>query len=69
MIHTIGELKKLIANMDDDFTLEIDYMIEIPNEELVKTRYPYPWRRKECKLEYHDTGYSDKVVCFGVYDK
>jgi hypothetical protein len=66
-IETIGQLKKLISSMDDDFKLEINIMTEIPEEELINSRYPYPWRKIDGYIEYHDTGYSDKVVCFGIY--
>jgi hypothetical protein len=68
-INTIGELKKLVNKFDDNFKLDIDIMTRIPDEELINSLYPFPWRRTEAVLEYHDTGYSDKVVCFGIYEK
>lgn len=66
-IKTIGQLRKVIDHLDDDFRLEIRIMTEIPKEELVKSMYPYPWRHEDGKLEFHDIGYSDKVICFGVH--
>lgn len=68
-IETIGQLRELIKNMDDDFKLEVDIMTLIPDEDLAQMIYPYPWIREDAYIEYHDTGYSDKVVCFGVYKK
>lgn len=68
-INTIGQLKELIKNIDDNFKLEIDIMNLIPDEQLIQMSYPYPWSREDAYIEYHDTGYSDKVVCFGVYRK
>jgi len=62
-LNTIGQLKKL----DDDFKLEINIMNEVSEEELINSRYPYPWLKEDGYIEYHDTGYSDRVVCFGVY--
>jgi len=68
-IKTVGELRTALGSLDDDFKLEIDYMILIPNEQLTKMAYPYPWIRKECNLKFHDVDYSDRVICFGLYDK
>ena len=68
-IKTIGQLKDIIKRFDDDFKLEVDIMIEIPEEELIKSRWPYPWRKEDGRLEFNDVGYSENVVCFGVYRK
>ena len=68
-IKTVGQLRKILKDFEDDYKLEIDYMILIPDEQLLKMSYPYPWIRKECRLEFHDVGYSDKVIYFGLYDK
>ncbi len=69
IIKTVGELRKALGTLDDDFKLEIDHMILLTDEQLKKMSYPYPWRRKEGNLQFNDVGYSDKVVCFGLYDK
>lgn len=66
-VNTIGDLKKLINNHDDDFRIEMNIMTEISEEQLKGSLYPYPYIHEKARLEYHDTGYSDKVVCFGVY--
>jgi len=68
-IKTVGQLRKILKDFDDDYKLEIDYMVLMTDEQLSKMAYPYPWIRKECRLEFHDVGYSDRVLCFGLYDK
>ena len=68
-IITIGDLKNLIKSMDNDLTLEMNYMMKVSYEELRKMSHPYPWRRIKCNLEFNDVGHSEKTVRFGVYDK
>jgi len=68
-IKTVGQLRAILKDFDDDFKLEMDYMILLTDEQLSKMSYPYPWMRQECILEFHDVGYSDRVLCFGLYDK
>ena len=68
-IKTLGEFRKATKNLDDDFKLEIDFFKEVPEEELARRSYPYPWDRLECDLEFNDVGYSDKVACFGLYER
>jgi hypothetical protein len=66
-INTVGQLKNLIKDLDDDFKLDINIMTLVPPEELIKS--PYPWSREDGRIEFHDIGYSDKVICFGVFKK
>lgn len=67
-VKTIKQLKDLIKNINDDFKIEVSIMEEISEQELLNSRYPFPWRHKQAKIEFHDIGYSDKEVCFGVYE-
>ena len=67
-IETVGDIRKLIENLDDDYTLDISIMKELSKEDLVHRRYPYPWDKIDGKLEFHDIGYGDKVLCLGVYE-
>ena len=68
-INTVGDLRKLIADLDDDFKLDVRIMEEISEEELKSMSYPYPWRMYDGYLEFQDIGYSDKELCLGVYEK
>ena len=68
-INTVGDLRKIIANLDDDFKLDMRIMEEISEEELKSMSYPYPWRMYDGYLEFQDIGYSDKELCLGVYYK
>ena len=68
-IRTIGELRNLIKNLDDDFKIEVKIMEEIPDEELEGMSYPYPWKMTEATLEMADVGYSDKVLNLRIYEK
>lgn len=69
MIKTVGDLRKIINDLDDDYKLDIRIMKEIPEKELISRRYPYPWEMIDGYLEFHDIGYSDKELCIGVYEK
>ena len=66
MIKTIGELKKAIANIDDDFTINARIVRELPEEELSGSNYPYPYEHIKANLEIGDIGYSDKDVFINV---
>lgn len=68
-LKTVGDLRKLIGNLDDDFKLDIRIMNKVSEEELIKRRYPYPWDMNEGVLEFHDIGWSDKELCIGAYIK
>ena len=66
-ILTVGDLRKVIADLDDDFTIEMRVRTRVPDEELAKRSYPYPFDTEYIDgIEFDDIGYSDKVVCFGV---
>ena len=69
MIKTVGDLRKISNNLDDDYKLDIRIMKEIPEEELAGRSYPYPWEMIDGYLEFQDIGYSDKELCIGVYKK
>ena len=66
MIRTIGELKKVIANIDDDFTINARIVRELSEEELSGSNYPYPYEYTKANLEIGDIGYSDKDVFINV---
>ena len=68
-VKTVGDLRKMISNLDDDFKLDIRIMEEIHEEELKGMSYPYPWIMHDGYLEFQDIGYSDKELCLGVYEK
>ena len=66
-IKTIKELKELIKNMDDDYSIEFRIRTRVSDEELAKRTYPYPFDTELVEgFEYDDLSVSDKVVCFGV---
>ena len=66
MIKTIGELKKAIANIDDDFTIDTGIVRELSEEELKGSRYPYPYEYSKANLQIGDIGYSDKDVFINI---
>lgn len=66
MIRTIGELKKAIANIDDDFTVTARIVRKLSEEELKDSSYPYPYEYIKANLEIGDIGYSDKDVFINV---
>lgn len=66
MIKTIGELKKAIANIDDDFTVTTRIVRELSEEELKDSAYSYPYEYSKANLEIGDIGFSDKDVFINV---
>ena len=69
MIKTVGDLRKILNDLDDDYKLDIRIMKEISEKELIGRSYPYPWEMIDGYLEFQDIGYSDKELCIGVYEK
>lgn len=66
-ITTIGELKKIIENLDDDFNIEMRVNREIPSESLMFLSYPWGLDTDYQKgFEFDDVGVSDKVLCLSV---
>lgn len=68
MIKTIGELKKAIETIDDDFTIDVRIVRELSEEELKDNKYPYPYEYSKANIEIGDIGYSDKDVFINVED-
>lgn len=67
-INTVADLKKIINNLGDDFKLQFDIMTLIPEKQLKQMSYAYPYYKEDSAVEFHDVCYSEKVVCFGVYN-
>ena len=67
-IETVGELRELLKDLDDDYKLDIRIMKAISEKELKNSSYPYPWDMIDGYLEFQDIGYSDKELCLGVYE-
>ena len=67
-IETVGELRELLKDLDDDYKLDIRIMKAISEKELKNSSYPYPWNMIDGYLEFQDIGYSDKELCLGVYE-
>ncbi len=66
-IKTIGDLRKVIANLDDDFTIELRVRTKISEEELAKRQYKYPYDTEYFDgVNFDDIGHSDKVLCLSV---
>jgi len=61
----VGKLKKIIANLDDDFTIDMRVRTKLTDEQLKNLSYPYPYDTEYTQLEFDDIGYSDKQLCLG----
>lgn len=68
-IKTVGELRKIIAGLSDNFEIEMRIRRRLTDEELKQMPYPYPYETEYTTLEFDDIGYSDKVLCLGVERK
>ena len=65
-IETVGELRELLKDLDDDYKLDIRIMKAIPEKDLKGSRYPL--EMIDGYLEFQDIGVSDKELCLGVYE-
>jgi len=65
MIKTVGQLRDIIKNLEDDYKIELRVRRHLTDEELKNLAYPYPYETKNCILEFDDVGVSDKVLCLG----
>lgn len=61
-ITTVGELKELLNNLDDDFKLRLMLCEKIDDSELANMSYPYPYNYTELHLEFGDVSYSDREL-------
>lgn len=61
----VGEFIKKIEKYSD-FELDVRIVETIPEEELKKMSYPFPYNYNEAKMEIVDIGHSDKVVKINV---
>ena len=55
----IGELKRLIENIPDDFNFRIDVSKRISDEKLSTMSYPYPFESELC-----DVGNGSYDICW-----
>lgn len=71
-IKNIGQLRKIIENLSDDFEIEMRVRRKLTDEDIIKLHkkygriYPYPYDTEYLTLEFDDIGVSDKVLCLGV---
>lgn len=65
-IKTVGQIRKVIENLSDDYEIEMRIRRKLTDEELKLCRYPYPYETSYSELEFDDVGVSDKVLCLGV---
>lgn len=68
-IKNVGQLRKIIDNLSDDYEIEMRVRRELSDEELKECIYPYPYDTEYLTLEFDDIGVSDKVLCLGVTSK
>jgi hypothetical protein len=64
-IKTVGQLRDIIKDLDDDFNIELRVRRRLKDDELKNCLYPYPYETKYTTLEFDDIGWSDKDLCLG----
>lgn len=50
-IKNVGQLRKIIENLPDDFEIEMRVRRKLTDEELKNCRYPYPYDTEYLTLE------------------
>ena len=71
-IKDVGQLRKTIGNLSDDYEIEMRVRRKLTDEEIIGLHkkygriYPYPYGTSYPELEFDDAGVSDKVLCLGV---
>ena len=69
-ITNIKELRELIKDLDDDYSIEMRIRTKLSDDEIIKSKYLYPYKTQYINgFEYDDIGVSDKVLCIGVESK
>lgn len=68
-IKTVGQLRKIIADLDDNFKVAISLRELVPKDELDKRTYKLPYDCIDCEVEFDDIGHSSRQICFSVYKK
>lgn len=68
-IKNVGQLRKIIGKIFDDYEVGMRVRRKLSEEELKQCRYPYPYDTEYLTLEFDDIGVSDKVLCLGVTSK
>jgi len=58
----VKELKQFLNRLDDDFNVELLGKKAIPQEQLDKMSYPFPYDRYRFELTTGDIGYSSKIA-------
>lgn len=71
-IKTVGQLRKVIENLSDDYEIEMRVRRKLSDDEVRELHnkygriYAYPYETQYVELEFDDVGVSDKVLCLGV---
>lgn len=66
-IKTIGDLRKLIEDLDDDYKIDMRVNRNIPTESLQYLMYPWGIDTDYQEgFEFDDVGVSDRVLCISV---
>lgn len=71
-IKTVGDLRRFIANLSNDYEIEMRIRRKL-SDEVIKALaekygriFPYPYETEYATLEFDDIGHSDRVLCLGV---
>lgn len=66
-IETVGDLRKVMNGLSDDFKIEFRVRKKVSEEVLAKRRYSYPYDTEYFDgIEFDDIGHSDKKLCLGI---
>lgn len=74
-IENVGQLRKIIENLSDDYEIEMRLRRKLSDDEIKKLHnkygriYPCLYNTEYSTLEFDDIGVSDKVLCLGVTSK
>lgn len=59
---TVKELIENLQKLPEDFQIKSQVIREIPEDELDKMSYKFPYEFIDANLDIADIGYSDKIV-------
>lgn len=66
-IKTVGDLRRLIENLDDDYHIDFRVHYKVPKDIVEKRDYKCPYDTEYFEgFECEDIGVSDKDLCLGV---
>lgn len=58
----VSELREILRTVPDDVDLDFELQTKVPEEQLKKMSYSFPYNYRRLMISGYDCGYSDRVL-------